>query len=238
MQLYYPENMRKAESRNCELELDMLFSCITSIKNICILSLIMLCSFRQCGLISLVFYNKTLSTGTNAVMFFQFQGLDNSHGVASNSYLDAAEDIFGPNAVSFSTVSPQEEVQSNANGFELAANALLVCVLFVFVTNLVFVLPYIWFVIIKYKSIGCCKFVIVLSTFMLWMVYSVSLILYYYEFHAFFHNYAELQLEYELSELNAGNDFSVVWFPDWGIFVALFLWFYLLRLMYTSFKGM
>ena len=77
-----------------------------------------------------------------------------------------------------------------------------------------------------------------LSTFVLWLVYSISLILYYYEFYAFFHNYAELQLEYEMSELIGGSDFSVAWFPDWGIFVAVILWFYLLRLMYTTFKGM
>eukprot|EP01083_Nonionella_stella_P224571 799262_1 len=47
MQLYYPENLRKAESRNCALKLEMLFSCISSIKNICILSFIMFASFRD-----------------------------------------------------------------------------------------------------------------------------------------------------------------------------------------------
>ena len=155
MQLYYPENLRKAESRNCELDLEMLFSCITSIKNICILSFVMLCSFRQSGLISIVFFNKTLSTGANAVMFFQFQGLDNTHGVASNSYLDSYEDV-DSESVTFSTISPSEDIQSKANGFEAVCSVLMVNIFFILVTNLVFVLPYIWFVIVKYQSIGCC----------------------------------------------------------------------------------
>ena len=32
MQLYFPENLRKAESRNCALKLDQLFRCISCIK--------------------------------------------------------------------------------------------------------------------------------------------------------------------------------------------------------------
>ena len=93
MQLYYPENQRTAESRNSTIDLQKLFDCISCLKNICILSFVMVLSFGDVGLLSMVFYNESESSSTNAVMYFQHQGLVNSHGVATNTYLDALQDM-------------------------------------------------------------------------------------------------------------------------------------------------
>merc|ERR1712039_670115 len=110
-------------------------------------------------------------------------------GVAANSYLDSLASS-NVDSLPFSTVSP---LDNEAGGFLSIASFLGWWSVLIWAVNLFLILPYIWFVIVKYKSIGCCKFAIVLSTFILWLVYSIGLVLYYYEFYAFFHNFAELQ---------------------------------------------
>ena len=241
--LYYPENLRKAESRNCSLKLDMLFSCIAAMKNICILSFIIFVSFRDVGLISMAFYNRDTSTTTNAVMYFQFQGLTNTlQGIATNSLLDTG--LFSNDnsleETSTPTTNPDTDsvkYEDAVLGFENATYALRYLICLILVINLLLFLPYIWFVILRYSSFGFCKFSLIFVTFIQWLIFTILLTLYYYEFHAFFHNYAQLTLEYELKQLT-GDTFDVVWFPDWGIIIALILWFYLLRLIYAAFKAM
>ena len=125
MQLYYPENLRKAESRNCSLKLDMLFSCIAAIKNILILSFIMVVAFRDVGLISIVFYNNSDSNNTNAVLFFQFQGLINNQGIAENSCLkEEVCSVWSNDNILGTTLSPNgntigEDLSEDAAGFVL-----------------------------------------------------------------------------------------------------------------------
>lgn len=242
MQLYYPENLRKAESRNCSLKLDMLFACIAAMKNICILSFIMFVAFRDVGLISIVFYNNTDSSDTNAVMFFQFQGLVNNHGIAQNSCADQSScsriSSTSDNDNIFSTITPVvDNLNEKSQGFKTITTFWDYWICCILIINLFVFIPYIWFVILRYSSLGCCKFMIVLITFIEWLVYTILFILYYYEYYAFFHNFAKGQLEFEMLEYT-GSEYNIVWFPDWGIFVAIILWFYLLRLMYAAFKAM
>merc|ERR1712013_265442 len=229
MQLYYPENLRKAESRNCALKLDQLFRCIACIKNMCIAAFVVLVSFHNVGLLTLVFYNDTTSTTTNAVMYFQFQGLTNSHGVAQNSYV---EYLGGISSDALSTTMAED-----AQGFETICGWLRAWTALILVCNLCVFLPYLWLVVLRYSAMGCCKFLMVLTSFVEWLVLSILVILYYYEFYVFFHNSAQLELEYELEQAT-GNTFDVFWMPDWGIVVVALLWFYLLRFMYAAFKAM
>eukprot|EP00484_Ammonia_sp_Unknown_P017896 CAMPEP_0197045960 /NCGR_PEP_ID=MMETSP1384-20130603/21724_1 /TAXON_ID=29189 /ORGANISM="Ammonia sp." /LENGTH=466 /DNA_ID=CAMNT_0042477655 /DNA_START=63 /DNA_END=1460 /DNA_ORIENTATION=- len=142
MQLYFPENLRKAESRNCSLNLDMLFACISAMKNICIFSFIMFVSFRDVGLIFMIFYNETASTARNAVMFFQFQGLLNSHGIAENSYLELANSG-NSNNMQFTTVEPSSLAEQSTN-FSSIAQIWQYWIGLILVANLFVFLPYIW----------------------------------------------------------------------------------------------
>jgi len=238
MQLYFPENLRKAESRNCALKLDQLFRCIACIKNMCIAAFVVLVSFHNVGLLTLVFYNDTASTTTNAVMYFQFQGLTNSHGVAENTYVEYLEGLRGDAST---TPSPStndiDAMVMDSAGFETICGWLRAWTAIILVCNLFVFLPYLWFVVLRYSAVGCCKFLMVLASFVEWLVLSILVILYYYEFYVFFHNSAELKLEFELEQAT-NSTFNVFWMPDWGIIVVGILWFYLLRFMYAAFKAM
>lgn len=237
MQLYYPENLRKAESRNCSLKLDQLFRCIACIKNMCIAAFVVLVSFHNVGLLTLVFYNETASTTTNAVMYFQFQGLTNSHGVAENAYVEYLQGQ--TSAATTTTSAPSGAADSDvqdAAGFETICGWLRVWTALILVCNLCVFLPYLWLVVLRYSALGCCKFLMVLTSFVEWLVLSILVILYYYEFYVFFFN-SNTRREAELLDAT-GSTFNVLWLPDWGIIVVAVLWFYLLRFMYAAFKAM
>jgi len=233
MQLYYPENLRTAESRNSTIDLQKLFDCISCIKNVCILSFVMLCGFGDVGLLSMVFYDEAQSSTTNAVMFFQHQGLVNSEGVAYNSYIDARAD--GDDPFLITTSSPIEEYSES---FEQMAQLWRGWIGVIFVLNLCVFLPYTNMVVLKYRSIGCCKFSIVLFSFVEWLLFTILMGLYYYEFHVFFNNHAKSSLQDELDQTSDASDFVISWFPDWGVIVALLLWGYLIKLMMNAFKAM
>eukprot|EP01083_Nonionella_stella_P046232 123780_1 len=239
MQLYYPENLRKAESRNCNIKLEMLFNAISATKNIIIVSFIMFVAFRDVGMVSTVLFDKTESVGTNIVMFFLFNGLTNSeyNEIGELLYVDTSNSQSG---VTYTTLEPNythEEYLKDVGGFVTIAQLLNWWILLILVINLCIFLPYIWSVILRYSSIGCFKFIMVLFTFIECLVYTILVALYYYEFYAFFHNVSQLKLQYQMEQLT-GNDWSVNFFPDWGLFLAGILWFYLVRLMYTVFKAM
>jgi len=93
-------------------------------------------------------------------------------------------------------------------------------------------------VVLKYRSIGLCKFSVVLFSFVEWLVFTILMALYYYEFYVFFSNHAESTLQFELDQTSDLSSFVIAWFPDWGVFVALLLWFYLIKLMLSAFKAM
>ena len=279
MQLYYPENQRTAESRNSTIDLKKLFQCISCLKNICILSFVMLLSFGDVGLLSMVFYNESESSSTNAVMYFQHQGLTNTHGVAYNSYIDALEEMNGDENLLITTAAPIEVWpyihftlhsllrilihllivllllchqfldstvilvhcffdQDYSESFQSMATLWRGWIAVIFVLNLFVFLPFVCCVVLKYRSIGCCKFSVVLFSFVEWLVFTILMGLYFYEFHVFFNNHAEDSLLFELDQTAELSSFVIAWFPDWGIFIALLLWFYLIKLMLSAFKAM
>jgi len=233
MQLYYPENLRTAESRNSTIDLQKLFDCISCLKNICVLSFVMILSFGDVGLLSMVFYNESVSSSTNAVMYFQHQGLTNSHGVATNTYYEALLDMGGDY-----DVVTEEPIDDYADGFEQIATYWRGWIAVIFALNLFVFLPYVCLVILKYRSIGLCKFSVVLFSFVEWLVFTVLMALYFYEFYVFFTNHAESHLLGELDQLDDDGSFIIAWFPDWGVIVALLLWGYLIKLMMNAFKAM
>ncbi len=108
----------------------------------------------------------------------------------------------------------------------------------IFVLNLFVFLPFVCLVVLKYRSVGCCKFSVVLFSFVEWLVFTILMGLYFYEFHAFFKNHAEESLQFELDQTAELSSFVIAWFPDWGVLIALLLWFYLIKLMFAAFKAM
>lgn len=237
MQLYYPENLRRAESRNCSLNLERLFTCVSAVKYIIITSFVMVVSFRDVGLLLLVFHNKSKSAGSTVVAYLQFQGLSNSHGVAPNMYLDeCSENPFACSAGATTSLSVDPVQWDDASsGFETIAYAWQFCIVCILCLNLLLYLPCLWSIILRFRARG--KFLLVLFTFIQWLLYTICLLLYYYEFYVFLYNVARPVLQSDLRSAT-GDDYGIYALPDWGIAVALMLWAYLLRLIYVLFKAM
>merc|ERR1712228_306069 len=99
---YYPEHEEKAKDASCTITLKYVFSCFASIKMICIMAFIMCFSFRDVGMISMIFRQDTETTYN---LFVEFEGLANTDGVITNSYIRALNESV---VVGNATLSPIE----------------------------------------------------------------------------------------------------------------------------------
>merc|ERR1712062_808229 len=109
------------------------------------------------------------------------------------------------------TASPFEEYSES---FESMATLWRGWTAIIFALNLFVFLPYVCCVVLKYRSIGCCKFSVVLFSFVEWLVFTILMALYFYEFHVFFSNHAREGLQFELDQLDDDGSFIIAWLPD------------------------
>lgn len=210
IQYYYPDHVRKMNSRNCmNINLDYLKASLHAIRIILICSSVMFITFHNVGMILIADWDQNTTTFS---LFFQFQGLINDKGL---KYQDISQ------ADSFMTVC------------WLYYYILLP---FILIFNFL-VLFYFYYVIITFGSIGCCKFMIITLMFIEWLLFTVINGLYYYTFYTFWNNYLKDNRE-ESIYYNPENEYRLWWSPDWGIIIIILIDWYLLKLIRYTFKAM
>merc|ERR1712228_303278 len=230
---YYPEHEEKAKDASCTITLKYVFSCFASIKMICIMAFIMCFSFRDVGMISMIFRQDTETTYN---LFVEFEGLANTDGVITNSYIRALNESVVVGNATLSPIEPYSFEEESA-AFESIAPYWDWWIFIIMLVNAFLVAPYLIVVIERYESNQCMKLFILGMTFVEWLIHTGLMALYYYEFSTFFGNDVKSVLEKDLlTETN--TPFSIYWLPDWGLVIALFLWIYLLKLMHATSKGL
>lgn len=199
IQYYYPDHVRKLNSRNSTPKLSYLKQSLHSIRIILISASVLMIAFHEVGFILIA--NNNNNNNTTFSLFFQFRGLINDKGI-------------------------------NYNNISQADNFVMICWIywhlllpFVFIFNFM-TLFYLYWVIIKFKSIAVCKFFIILLMFIELLLFIIINGLYYYLFYVFWNDY--LKDEYSYSW----------WSPDWGLLIVILICYYQLKLILSTYKSM
>ena len=212
IQYYYPDHVRKMNSRNYDnINLDYLKKTLHSIRIVLICASVMFITFHNSGMILIANWDQDTTAFS---LFFQFQGFINDKGKGSE-YGDISE----------------------ADDFVMICWIYWYILLpFILIFNF-FILFYFYWVIIKFKSIGCCKIIIITLMCIQWLLFLIINALYYYLFSVFWNDY--LKDNREKSEYyDPAHDYRLWWSPDWGVLVALITCWYQMRLMYFAYKSM
>lgn len=200
---------------------------------ICIMAFIMCFSFRDVGMITIIFRQDTETTYN---LFAEFEGLANGEGVIKNSYINTLDEVITVGEVTLSPIEPYSFEDESAS---FASIALMWdwWVLIILILNMFVVAPYLVVVVERYESNKYMKLFVLGLTFIEWLIHTGLMALYYYSFAIFFANDAKSVMEADLVTVT-GDDFTISWYPDWGLVVALILWIYLLKLMHATSKGL
>eukprot|EP01084_Bolivina_argentea_P298163 513767_1 len=232
---YYPENQEKATNKNIDFE--RLLSSFGVLKRIAIISFIMCYSFQEVGMITILFRQETDASYNQ---YIEFQGLTNRHGVIPNFFVSSLN--LNVNSSSNATsVIDIDDFYSNkwdneASSFSSIASSWDSWLAFITGINIIIAL-YLVVVVTRFSSNKCMKFIIFGITCIEWLGHIVFMAMYYFQWSNFFSNDAKSVLELELSDLT-GEEFSVLWFPDWGALIAVILLFYLTKFMYLEYKAL
>eukprot|EP01084_Bolivina_argentea_P141758 249086_1 len=248
LDLYF-ENPPKSD---CTINWKQIFAVMNVLKSIFILVFIMT-NFKDVGMINIIFYNESDSVQLSPqsppkhIFYLQFQGLTNSNGITENSYLNVlnsnyyheymfGQAINGSNVTNITNIIPTN-LQPEAMTMFTIGSVWYWWIWIIMCLNTLIVVPIIVYVILNFSPKKWIKQSVMGITFVGWLGHTILLIMYYYSYSYWFNNYANNVLQSELYEMT-DIIFSVYWFPDWGILIAILLWIYLLKLIYNVSKAM
>eukprot|EP01084_Bolivina_argentea_P267638 454387_1 len=242
LDLYFPDHLIKSKLDTCNIKLEQLCSAANIVKNIFILTFV-LTKLKDVGMINTVFYNETESVFPRHLFYSQFHGLTNSNGLRNNSYLNVLnsdyynEYMFGvKNETNITSGEDAININEEISSVFIITSIWDWWIWIVMITNVIIIAPYIWYVILKFSSHKQMKSIIIGITFFQWLGHFILIVMYYVSYSDWFNNHSK-DMEFELHEVT-GFVFDIYWLPDFGIFFAILLWYYQLKLMYFISKAM